>query len=405
MPERSEKQRAARDPRLDFFRGMGMFIILIAHIPWNPWTEWIPARFGFSDAADMFVFCSGMASGLAFAKIFDVHGWLLGALRIVHRVWQVYWAHIGSFLVVAGLMVGVDLALGGEHYAQELSLQPFFAAPKEHLVGLLTLTYVPNYFDILPMYLAILAMVPAVMALARIRPAVAGTAVLACWGLANAGLLTFTADHETGREWFFNPFAWQLTFFTGFAFVRGWLPAPPIDRRLIIAAVAVVLLAAPVGCQPGFNCYAGFGTVPALGQIHDGLGWLIGKPNQGPLRFVHFLATAYLAYAAVGPHGRRLRGRAVDVTRMVGRQTLAVFLTGLVVAQAAGMAMDVVGRGILTSLLVNAAGCAVLIAAAKVTETFKSPPWRKAHALSREPSPGQAASVEERSPAGNRAAA
>ena len=28
-----------------------MFIILVAHIPWNPWTEWIPARFGFSDAA------------------------------------------------------------------------------------------------------------------------------------------------------------------------------------------------------------------------------------------------------------------------------------------------------------------------------------------------------------------
>ena len=36
-----------RDPRLDFFRGIGMFIILIAHITDNPWTLWIPARFGF----------------------------------------------------------------------------------------------------------------------------------------------------------------------------------------------------------------------------------------------------------------------------------------------------------------------------------------------------------------------
>jgi peptidoglycan/LPS O-acetylase OafA/YrhL len=141
----------------------------------------------------------------------------------------------------------------------------------------------------------------------------------------------------------------------------------------------VVLLAAPVGCQPGFACYAGFGAVPLLGEIHDGLGWLIGKTNQGPLRYLHFLATAYLAYVAVGPHGRRLRGRAVDLTRMVGRQTLAVFLVGLVVAQVAGMAMDAFGRDLGTSLLVNAAGCLVLVAAAKVTETFKSPPWRKAH--------------------------
>ena len=54
-----------RDLRLDFFRGIGMFIILIAHITDNPWTLWIPARFGFSDATEMFVFCSGMASAIA----------------------------------------------------------------------------------------------------------------------------------------------------------------------------------------------------------------------------------------------------------------------------------------------------------------------------------------------------
>ena len=75
-----------------------MFIILIAHVPWNGWTEWIPARFGFSDAADMFIFCSGAASALAFAPIFDKRGWYLGTVRIVYRVWQIYWAHIAVFL-------------------------------------------------------------------------------------------------------------------------------------------------------------------------------------------------------------------------------------------------------------------------------------------------------------------
>ena len=60
-----------RDPRLDFFRGLGMFIIFIAHLPWNSWALYIPARFGFSDATEIFVFCSGMASAIAFGRIFD----------------------------------------------------------------------------------------------------------------------------------------------------------------------------------------------------------------------------------------------------------------------------------------------------------------------------------------------
>ena len=63
-----------------------MFIIFIAHVPWNWWTLWIPARFGFSDATEIFVFCSGMASALAFGKTFDVYGWGIGAARVVRRM-------------------------------------------------------------------------------------------------------------------------------------------------------------------------------------------------------------------------------------------------------------------------------------------------------------------------------
>jgi hypothetical protein len=72
-----------RDLRLDFFRGIAMFIILFAHTPGNFWTSWIPARFGFSDATEIFVFCSGMASALAFGgNAFD-RGWPLGTARVL----------------------------------------------------------------------------------------------------------------------------------------------------------------------------------------------------------------------------------------------------------------------------------------------------------------------------------
>src|SRR3546814_8321500 len=54
------RQPGVRDPRLDFFRGVAMLIIFVAHVPDNPWAGFIPARFGWSDATEMFVFCSGL---------------------------------------------------------------------------------------------------------------------------------------------------------------------------------------------------------------------------------------------------------------------------------------------------------------------------------------------------------
>ena len=137
-----------RDPRLDFFRGVGMFIILIAHIPWNTWADWIPARFGFSDAADLFVFCSGMASAVAFGRVFTDCGWFNGAARILHRMWQVYWAHVGCFLVTVSLYVSVDSWLGESRYlSADSPLNYLFADTRHALVDFLTLTWAPNYFD------------------------------------------------------------------------------------------------------------------------------------------------------------------------------------------------------------------------------------------------------------------
>ncbi|HXQ53542.1 MAG TPA: OpgC domain-containing protein [Stellaceae bacterium] len=51
----------ARDPRLDFFRGSAMFIIFIAHCRGNSLWNCIPARFGVSGAAVVFMFPSGMS--------------------------------------------------------------------------------------------------------------------------------------------------------------------------------------------------------------------------------------------------------------------------------------------------------------------------------------------------------
>ncbi|MEM9129693.1 MAG: OpgC domain-containing protein, partial [Pseudomonadota bacterium] len=134
---------STRDPRLDFFRGIAMFIILLAHTPGNLWTRWIPARWGFSDATEMFVFCSGMASAIAFGKVFQNRGLALGSARICFRVWQVYWAHIGLFFAtLTVLLLLPHLGFELRDYVRQLNLPPFINNVEGNLIGLLTLTYV-----------------------------------------------------------------------------------------------------------------------------------------------------------------------------------------------------------------------------------------------------------------------
>ncbi len=406
-------QKTVRDPRLDFFRGIAMFIILLAHTPGNTWTKWIPARWGFSDATEIFVFCSGMASAIAFGKLFDRAGMFAGSTRIAYRVWQVYWAHIGLFFFVAMSMAALNASGWFEHrdYVGQLNLYPFFKNTELNLIGLLTLTYVPNYFDILPMYLVILAMIPVVMYLSRIHLGLVALLLAGLWASANVGViglfggpeleglhfpaqLWFDAPNNT-RAWFFNPFGWQLVFFTGFAFMLGWIPRPPVKAWLIGLAAAIVIVNiaySNIGVRElGFSCRTDEALICAREWRIENRA-LIHKSNFGLFRYIHFLALAYLSWAAVGEAGRLLTvgtwwPQVVAVIRKVGQQSLAVFVTSMALARFMGVALDEMRDGKrawevdydwINVLIVNLVGFAIIIATAYFVGWIKGQPWKTA---------------------------
>ena len=369
----AREPKRKRDIRLDFFRGVCLFIIFIAHMFGNPWVNFIPARFGLSDAADIFVFCSGMASAVAFASVFVKRGFLLGTARIAFRIWQVYWAHISVFFVCAAVMLLADSWLQtGDDYTRGLAMDPFFdERARQAIVGLMTLTYVPPFFDILPMYLVILMMLPIVMGIERVAGAMAAmAAVVGTWLVASFGVLDMSREPWGDTTWYFNPFSWQLVFFTGFAFMRGWLPAPKADWRLIAIAVAYVVLTVPLEWEPARL------AVPAFEQARNALGPLIDKTHVGLLRYLHFLALAYLSFIAVGEGGRYLKGPLVKLVCKVGQQSLAVFLAGLVLSFSLSVVLNLTGRDFFSVALVNLGGMALLVATAYLVAWFKSVPWK-----------------------------
>jgi hypothetical protein len=375
MPENSKTAAAKRDPRLDFFRGLAMFIIFIAHTPGNWWVNWIPARFGFSDATEIFVFCSGMASAIAFGRVFEIQGLAMGTARILHRAWQVYWAHIGLFLVIVAQNVALDRLLDtGGAYTASLNLVIFFDNIRDCILGLMTLTYVPNYFDILPMYFAILLMLPVVMWLRWQHPLAPFIFCAVIWFAAGQRLLDLPAEPWSDRPWFFNPFAWQLVFFTGFAFMRGWLPTPPIRKNWMIACGIFLLLCVP------FSSHKWLYPFTELQAFVSSLMPVTTKTNLGILRYLHFLALAYVAYSAVTLLGARFSGAIVDISRKVGQQSLAVFLASLVLAQFAGTFLNLVGASYVSVTLVNLLGFAALVAVAHVVGWYKSTPWKQPRA-------------------------
>lgn len=443
-----------RDPRLDIFRGLAMFIILIAHSPGNWFANYIPARYGWSDAAEIFVFCSGMASAIAFGRVFDTAGWTMGTARVGYRIWQVYWGHIGLFFAIVGTMAalnGTGWFTEGGLFQQDYLTRPwvmqFFTDPGTYLPALLTLTYVPNYFDILPMYIVILMMLPIVMALHRVSPWAVLVVLGGLWlatqlgraefdGNAIAdtfGLYGLSADPVTGRRWFFNPFAWQIVFYTGFALMRGWIPAPPVNKWLIGGVVLFVVASAPLNKGQwrvpiiqaqqlaALEADTGPDAIAELQETDEGRqelrtlrdaqpSWVLSlwnataplrpKTEEGILRYLHVLSLAYLAWAAAGHGGHRLLPRAVTsgaagavarvwngalrIVTKVGQQSLAVFLFSMWFALVMGIIVDVWGKtesawywsNTGTVVLVNIAGVAAIIACAYTAAWFKSSPWK-----------------------------
>lgn len=387
---RAAAPASTRDLRLDFYRGIAMFIILVAHISDNPWANWIPARFGFSDATEIFVFCSGMASAIAFGGAFLKKGWAMGSARIVFRIWQVYWAHIGLFFFTAMCMAALDLsALFDRSYVDALNLQHFFGNPAPQIVGLFTLTYVPNYFDVLPMYLVVLAMMPLMMGLQKLGFWAMALASVLIWAVAQTGVLALPAEPWSERQWFFNPFGWQLLFFTGFAFMRGWIPAPPVSKVLIWAAILFVVLSAPFGSWKVFLWVEAWNpavaddiraTWPLTGEFRD-------KTEFGLLRYMHFLSLAYLGWVVAGDKGARLLPtgdgtaaqvwqQALNIIVKVGQQSLAVFVFSMAVARLLGVLLDIWGRDPLPVLFVNLIGFILITGVAYTAAWFKSHPWK-----------------------------
>ncbi|MBN8938776.1 MAG: OpgC domain-containing protein [Rhizobiales bacterium] len=358
--------RIARDPRVDVFRGLALLVIFIDHVAGNWLTRVTPSAMGLSDAAEYFVLLAGFSAAIAYGSVMDERGLLTGSAQVVARIWRLYTAHLALFVFMAVAVATMAVKVGNPLYYEHVAILPFFQDTANSILEMALLLFLPNYLDILPLYIVLLAMLPALWILARIAPALAVAASLALY--AAAWMLELAIPNvPTGGVWFFNPFAWQLIFTIGLVAGHGSLHGVVLTRsRLaLIAAVAMVVFglvnAAPWAWIPGLENL----TLPDLWRLDP------DKTNLSPWRLAHALALAYLVARFVPVNAGWMSSRVGRLLDDCGRHSLPLFCLGVILSLLGTFVFFEIGRGAVMQIVVNLVGLGLLFASARVLQWYK----------------------------------
>ncbi len=359
-----------RDLRLDFFRGLALLFIFLDHIPENL-INWVTVRnYGFSDAAEIFVFISGYAAAMVYRRAMRERGFWQGAGRILRRSCQLYLAHLTVFVLYMAEAIVAASWFHNWRYAQETQLVEVLANPPDVLMQTLLLRFRPPTLDILPLYVLLLLAFPIALWLIERWPAWAFLTSAALYGIGHATGMNL-AGYPTGTYWYFNPLAWQ------FLFILGALLGRMHDRPQRVLRPSRFLL----GIATAYLGFAFLVTltwhIPALDPLVPS--WLgailypISKTDLSPWRLVHFLALAYVMISCLGERPRFLEWRAVHPVIRCGQQSLYVFCVGILLSLASHIILVEVNDSFAMQLLVSLIGIGLLINIAYLLGWYRRP--------------------------------
>jgi len=316
-----------RIPEIDFWRGLALIVILVDHVPWNGLDSLTPRNFGFSDAAEAFVFLSGVSVSFAYGPTLQKAGFGRLVERCATRAAKLYLVQI--VLVAFSIAIPLATAAAVGDQAVGWGISRFVDSPVSSLIGAVSLAYQPNLSNVLALYVVLMLWAPVVIFLASRS---AAWTLLASIAIYVVGRGRVEVD---GDGWYFNPLAWQLLFAIGVIGVSRWrsgLPRP--QGRLVVLALAIILGGAVL-------------SIRTAGLRATALSYLdLDKHDLGVVRLAHFLALAYVisTVAIVEPWATHMRGivnsRIGQSLRGMGRNSLLFFALGAVASAGGRSLMD-----------------------------------------------------------------
>lgn len=370
-----------RDLRLDLFRGVANWAIFLDHIPDNV-VNWITTRnYGFSDAADLFVFISGYTASFVYARMMLDRGFLVGATRLTKRVWQLYVAHIILFVIYIASISYLALRFGDSEMINEFNVAGLVDNATETLRQGLFLRFKPLNLDVLPLYIVLMGLFPPVLWFMLRKPDLTMVLSIALW--LTARHFGWNLNAYPAGQWYFNPYCWQVLFVFGAWCAMGGarrsmtLINAPITLYLCLGYLLFALIMTMAGRFPTFG-----GMFPE---------WLFSafnpndKTNLAPYRFIHFVVIVILVIRFVPKEWPGLEWKVFDPLIVCGQQSLAVFCVGVFLSFVGHFELSMSSGSLLAQIFVSIAGIAIMTTVAyyiswskKQDKPLKPPPPKPA---------------------------
>ena len=307
---------------IDFWRGFALLTIFITHVPGIVFERYTLREVSLSDSAELFVFLAGIS--LRFVVESQAKQPLAAAVyRLAGRAFTIYFAQlIITFLAIA-ILAGAATKLDQPYILQWHNASAVFENPVEAHIGLVSLRYQLGYFNILPLYVVLMASAPTIAVIHRLVPWLLGPLSFALYAYTLATGFNLPTWPIEGN-WFFSPFAWQFIFVLGFLLSgpNGYyarLP-PRVKTVLFVLAGVQTLIGAVVA-------YTGVGPGEGADVPEPKLFFLLDKTYLSPARLIHCLALACFFRGAF-PWIERGAAPLTQFLSMLGRNSLNVFCVG-----------------------------------------------------------------------------
>ena len=358
------RHSAARDLRVDFFRGLALWWIYTDHIPGDVLGDYSLRNFATCDATEVFVLLAGYGAGLSYGMGLGRNGYISTAADVLKRAWTLYIAHIFLFVLFTAQVTYSATAMNRLNYLSETRLDVLGDDPYRSMLEAVLLRFQPSLLNILPLYVVLLVFFAATIWMLRWPRLLFGFS-LAIYLLVRVTGLNLDSWDEGG--WFFDPLAWQFLFIIGVLLACAPMPLPkptwPFDTVAVVVAVLGVVLAVAIEPYPHRLEMVSRSVFQAL-VVDD-------KTTLYPLRLISILALTWLCVRLIRFDAAWLRSRWAAPLELLGQNSLPVFCSGIVFGFAARLGLEYDDRAFM-QVAINLLGAIAMLAVGGLAAWYRT---------------------------------
>ncbi|KGT73875.1 OpgC domain-containing protein [Bradyrhizobium japonicum] len=356
---------ADRDLRIDVCRGIALWWIFLDHVPNNIGSWLTPRNYGFCDAAEIFMFISGVTCALAYGRAREREGWSGMIGRSLRRGWDIY----AAFLLLTLACAILAYLAGSDDLADESNTRVLLEHPGATLAHAAILQYRPVNTDVLPVFVIFhVLFAPLLWLLLRAPNATLGVSLLL---YALVHLFGWRVPAWPNGVWFFNPLAWQLLIVLGaWCVIEGEKFRPWVMSRPALVFAVLYLIFGLVLAQSW--------SIEAL--VPQTLTDLLAPPdksNLSPMRLLHFVALAIVALRFIPRNWEGLSTPVLSCAKCCGQNSLPIYCFGVLLALASQLTMLDLSEGLAMQIVVSVAGVLMMIVVARVLNAISIQRERK----------------------------